>query len=53
MIGSIPEFWECSIGRTVKQFTVWEERADRARRDIAALAASGLGVSELHAAAIA
>jgi DNA-binding CsgD family transcriptional regulator len=31
---------------------VWEERAYRARRDIAALAASGLGVSELHAAAI-
>jgi DNA-binding CsgD family transcriptional regulator len=31
---------------------VWEERAHRARRDIAALAASGLGVSELHAAAI-
>jgi hypothetical protein len=31
---------------------VWEERAHRARRDIAALAASGLGVSDLHAAAI-
>jgi DNA-binding NarL/FixJ family response regulator len=31
---------------------VWEERAYRARRDIAALAASGLGVSDLHAAAI-
>jgi DNA-binding CsgD family transcriptional regulator len=31
---------------------VWEERAYRARRDIAVLAASGLGVSELHAAAI-
>ena len=31
---------------------MWEERAYRARRDIAALAASGLGVSELHAAAI-
>jgi DNA-binding CsgD family transcriptional regulator len=31
---------------------VWEERAYRTRRDIAALAASGLGVSELHAAAI-
>ena len=32
---------------------MWEDRAHRARRDIAALAASGLGVSELHAAAIA
>jgi DNA-binding CsgD family transcriptional regulator len=31
---------------------VWEERAYRTRRDIAALAASGLGVSDLHAAAI-
>ena len=31
---------------------MWEERAYRARRDIAALAASGLGVSDLHAAAI-
>jgi DNA-binding CsgD family transcriptional regulator len=31
---------------------VWEERAYRARRDITALAAAGLGVSELHAAAI-
>ena len=31
---------------------MWEERAYRARRDIAALATSGLGVSELHAAAI-
>jgi DNA-binding CsgD family transcriptional regulator len=31
---------------------VWEERANRARRDIAALAAAGLGVSELHTAAI-
>jgi DNA-binding CsgD family transcriptional regulator len=31
---------------------VWEERAYRARRDIAALAASGLGVGELHTAAI-
>jgi DNA-binding CsgD family transcriptional regulator len=31
---------------------VWEERAHRARRDIAALAATGLGVTELHAAAI-
>lgn len=33
-------------------FTVWEERAHRARQDIAALAAGGLGVSELHTAAI-
>ena len=31
---------------------MWEERAYRARREIAALAASGLGVSDLHAAAI-
>ncbi|MFU8947956.1 helix-turn-helix transcriptional regulator [Mycetocola zhadangensis] len=31
---------------------MWEERAYSARRDIAELAASGLGVSELHAAAI-
>ena len=31
---------------------VWEERAHRARREIAALASTGLGVSELHAAAI-
>jgi DNA-binding CsgD family transcriptional regulator len=31
---------------------VWEERTYRARRDIAALAAAGLGVSDLHAAAI-
>lgn len=31
---------------------MWEERAYRARRDVAALAASGLGVSDLHAAAI-
>jgi hypothetical protein len=31
---------------------VWEERAYRARRDIAALAASGLGVSDLHSEAI-
>jgi DNA-binding CsgD family transcriptional regulator len=31
---------------------VWEERAYRARRDIAALAASGLGVSDLHIEAI-
>src|SRR5215213_6343479 len=31
---------------------VWEERAYRARRDIAALAAAGLGVNELHAQAI-
>ncbi len=32
---------------------MWEERAHRTRREIAALAGSGLGVSELHAAAIA
>ena len=31
---------------------MWEERAHRARREITALAATGLGVSELHAAAI-
>jgi DNA-binding CsgD family transcriptional regulator len=31
---------------------VWEERAYRARREITALAASGLGVSDLHATAI-
>jgi DNA-binding CsgD family transcriptional regulator len=31
---------------------VWEERAYRASRDIAALAASGLGVADMHAAAI-
>ena len=31
---------------------MWEDRAHRARRDIADLAASGLGVSELHTAAI-
>ena len=31
---------------------MWEERAYRARRDVAALATSGLGVSDLHAAAI-
>ena len=31
---------------------MWEERAHRARREIAALAGTGLGVSELHAAAI-
>lgn len=31
---------------------MWEERAYPARREIAALAAAGLGVSELHAAAI-
>ena len=30
---------------------MWEERAERVRREIAALAAGGLGVSELHAAA--
>ncbi|GAB3427422.1 helix-turn-helix transcriptional regulator [Flindersiella endophytica] len=31
---------------------MWEQRASRARREIAALAATGLGVGELHAAAI-
>lgn len=31
---------------------MWEDRADRARRDIAALAAEGLGVRDTHAAAI-
>jgi DNA-binding CsgD family transcriptional regulator len=31
---------------------MWEERADRARRDISALAAAGRGVTELHTAAI-
>lgn len=31
---------------------MWEDRAHRARRDIAALAATGLGVSELYEAAI-
>jgi DNA-binding CsgD family transcriptional regulator len=31
---------------------MWEERAYRARRDLAAMAAAGLGVSELHTAAI-
>jgi DNA-binding CsgD family transcriptional regulator len=31
---------------------MWEERAHRARRDISALAATGLGVTDLHAAAI-
>lgn len=31
---------------------MWEERAYRARRDIAALAATGLGVTDLHTAAI-
>jgi len=31
---------------------MWEERARRARRDVVALASSGLGVSDLHAAAI-
>ncbi len=30
----------------------WEDRAYRARREIAALATEGLGISELHAAAI-
>ena len=31
---------------------MWEERADHARREITALASSGLGLSELHAEAI-
>ena len=31
---------------------MWEERAYHARRDVAALAASGLGLSDLHSAAI-
>ena len=31
---------------------MWEERAHRARREIAALAATGLGISELHSAAM-
>jgi DNA-binding CsgD family transcriptional regulator len=31
---------------------MWEERAHRARRDIAALAASGLGIGDLYEAAI-
>ena len=31
---------------------MWDERAHRAGKDIASMAASGLGVSELHAAAI-
>lgn len=31
---------------------MWEERAYHARRDVAELAASGLGLSDLHAAAI-
>lgn len=31
---------------------MWEERAYHARRDVAALAASGLGLSDLHTAAI-
>ena len=31
---------------------MWEERAHRARRDIAALATTGLSVSDLHSAAI-
>jgi DNA-binding CsgD family transcriptional regulator len=32
---------------------MWEERAERARRDIAALAASGLDLADLHRAALA
>ncbi len=43
MTGGLPE---CDTGR------MWEERAYRARRDITALAASGLSVSTLHAEAI-
>ncbi len=39
-------------GRRGHTERVWEERAHRARRNIAALAASGLGVGELHAEAI-
>ena len=31
---------------------MWDERAYRARREIVALAASGLGVSDLHTAAM-
>jgi DNA-binding CsgD family transcriptional regulator len=31
---------------------VWQERADRVRRDVAALAATGMGVADLYAAAI-
>ncbi|MGN6576235.1 MAG: helix-turn-helix transcriptional regulator [Nocardioides sp.] len=31
---------------------MWELRADRARRDIAAMATAGLGVAQLHAASI-
>jgi hypothetical protein len=31
---------------------MWEERAHRARREVAALATAGLGVRELHAEAI-
>lgn len=38
--------------RRLHPLAVWEQRAHRARRDIAALAAAGLGVSELYAAAI-
>jgi hypothetical protein len=33
-------------------FLMWDERAYRARREIVALAASGLGVSDLHTAAM-
>jgi hypothetical protein len=32
---------------------MWEERAERARRDIAALAASGMNPADLHASALA
>ena len=31
---------------------VWQERADRVRRDVAALAATGMGVADLYTAAI-
>ena len=41
------------IGRCRRHtVAVWEHRVRSARRDIAALAAAGLGVGELHAAAI-
>lgn len=46
LLGGDPPADECQTG------AVWEERARRARREIAALAASGLGVNDLHAAAI-
>lgn len=41
------------IGRRRRHtLAVWDDRAHRVRRDIAALATAGLGVSELHAAVI-